>query len=214
MNATDFMGWWNWMFVAPFILGALMVALSVFGGDHHSHGGHAGHVHVGADAGMADGDADGENGMLDELLELLHLHGVPPLTILQNLLLWWGICGWTANRALGQHGAAMIAVSLPVAMVGALFLTLTTSRFLAKLAPDESSSASHSEELEGRSGEATARITETGGAAFVRDATGTLHQIAVRIGPDEEAIARGQQILVLAYDAEEGRYRVRAWHDV
>ena len=212
MNATDFMGWWNWMFVAPFILGALMVALSVFGGaGQHNH---AGQIHIGGDAGMADGDADGDDGMLDDLLELLHLHGVPPLTILQNLLLWWGICGWTANRALGQHGAVMISVSLPIAIAGALFLTLTTSRFLAKLAPDESSSAGRSEALEGRSGEAAARISETGGQAFVRDATGTLHQIAVRIGPDEEAIARGQQILVLSYDAKDGRYRVRAWHDV
>ena len=214
MNATDFVGWWNWMYVAPFILGALMVALSVFGGG--GQGGHSGHVHVGVDNGIAsgDGDMDGDDGFLGELLETLHLSGVPPLTVLQNLLLWWGICGWTANRALGQHGAVMISISLPVALAGTLFLTLTTSRFLAKLAPGESSSASRSHELEGRSGEATARISENGGEAFVRDATGTLHQIAVRIGADEEPIARGQQVLVLAYDEKDGRYRVRLWHEV
>ncbi len=216
MNAMDFIGWWNWIFVAPFILGALMVALSVFGsGGQNNHGG-SGHVHMGVDRGIAgsDGDVDGDDEFLGELLEILHLQGVPPLTILQNLLLWWGICGWTANRALGQHGAAMISISLPIACVGALFLTFTTSRFLAKLAPGESSSAARSQELEGRSGEATARITVNGGEAFVRDSSGTLHQIAVRIGPDEEPIARGRQVLVLAYDEKDGRYRVRLWHDV
>ena len=211
MNATDFMGWWNWIFVAPFLLGALMVALNVFGISGDDGEGDGGDVGVDMDG---DGDADGDDGLLSDVLETLHLHGVPPLMVLQNALLWWGICGWSANRMLGQNGAAMTVISLPVALFGGLILTATTSRFLARLAPESGSSASRADELEGRAGEATAMITATGGEAFVRDASGTLHQIAVRVGEDEEPIRRGQSILVLNYDAQKGRYRVRLWSDV
>ena len=213
MNATDFMGWWNWIFVAPFLLGALMVALSVFGISGDDGDSDGGDVGVDMD-GDGDADGDGDDGLLSDVLETLHLHGVPPLMVLQNALLWWGICGWSANRMLGQNGAAMIVISLPVALFGGLILTATTSRFLARLAPEGGSSAARANELEGRSGEATATITAKGGEAFVRDASGTLHQIAVRVGDDDEAIRRGQSILVLNYDAVGGCYRVRLWSEV
>ena len=196
MNARDFVGWWNLIFVAPFILGALMVALSVLGlgGDDE-----------GADF---DGDADSAD---DGWLEQLHLGGIPPLMLLQNFLLWFGLCGWSANRMQGASGAAIALISVPLALVCGLILTVVTARFLARFTPEKSSAAAGQRDLEGRIGEAMATISAASGRAYVRDERGTLHQIAART-QGEEVVASGHKILVVAYE-DDGRFRVKAWRD-
>lgn len=190
---ADFAGWWNWIFIVPFVLGALMVSISVLG--------------IGDD----DGDADGE-GFADDLLENLHLDGIPPLMLLQNFLLWFGLCGWIANRLLNANGPNVAAISIPVALVGGLILSIVTARFLARFTPDGATAASHRHELEGRVGEAIAPISASAGSAFVRDGHGTLHQIAAR-SEGEEIVAAGSKILVVAYEEDDQRYRVKAWRD-
>lgn len=193
MNARDFAGWWNWIFVAPFIVGALMVALSVFG--------------LADDDGDAAGDDDG---FFEDILENLHLNGVPPLMLLQNFGLWWGLCGWSVNRILGRHDAGVSLFSIPAALIGGVGLSLMSARLLSRFTPS-GATATHQNELEGQIGESAALISQTAGTAYVRDTHGTLHQIAARVGQGTDSIQSGQPILVIHYQERDQCFRVQEW---
>jgi membrane protein implicated in regulation of membrane protease activity len=186
MANADFAGWWNAVFLAPFGLGVLLVALSAFGLDD--------------DDGDGELDADESDGWL----------ALPSLMSVQSFLLWWGVLGWSANRATGNSAAALV-ISVPVALLGSVLLTIATSYALKKIGPQSGTNALGAGALEGRVGEADAAIASTCGSALVRDEHGTLHRIAARAPQDTEAIRSGEPVLVVAYDEESRAYRVARW---
>jgi membrane protein implicated in regulation of membrane protease activity len=204
--------WWNLIFLLPIALSVLLLVASAVGGLGEGHG-DASHAHgeVSHDAaGHGEGGADGDHaGFLHEALEWFGVGVVPISLLLQAFLLFFGVFGLAANRALntasgpegliwGALGLATLGGAGSAGLFGAL-----SRRFLPRDEP-----ALGNKDLVGRTGRVVFQVTQTTGTAQVRDAGGTLHQIPARVPAGHQPIEGGQEIIVASYNAEAGAFVV------
>jgi hypothetical protein len=181
------------------------------------------HVDVDADAdgeldADADADADGdgdahESGQTSAhsmALSWLGVGRVPLSLIAVVLLLTWGAAGFVANAIMRpQVDWDAARVSLPAALIFALFVTRSVVLLMGRFVPLNETYARRRAELVGHVGEALYGIDERFGLAAVRDDRGDLHQVTCRLAPGLEPIARGTRVKLVAYRANEGVFFVR-----
>lgn len=195
------------------------------GGAHHSHARmHARHqaprarhktTHAKGKASKSQGEEQAiEQAPSQGLMHMLHLDNIPSQMLLQNFLLFWGVVGWTCNRIASKSATSpekFVVTSLMAALIGGLLCTLLISATLARFTPGDDSFAITKADLEGRIGEAVSAITERSGSVYARDENGTLHNLAARVRPDGESIARGEQVVVVSYFADGDYFQVKKW---
>ena len=241
-SVADWDRWWNLIFTVPFGIGALLVSTSVWGGGKRDakRGGRANSRGANrsssgrANARTTRGNArspqgksttrrgskgkstrqQGEQPASQSIGEKLHLQNLPPVLLVQNFLLFWGVIGWTTNQVLAPHGSSPTRFVIPALLIagsGSLLFTVGTGTLLARFTPQDETFAVTKRDLEGRQGVAIANVSERMGSAHVRDANRTLHQLPVRVHPTQEAIAKGTPLLIVEYQPDEDFYWVRAW---
>jgi len=222
MTPAGLLHWWNLVFLLPIALSVLLLIASAAGGLGEG-GGHAdtdgdGHADVGHVDAAGDGHADGD-GHSDAAtgsnagsgaLHLVGVGAVPVSLLAQGFLLFFGVAGLAANLLLNTETDPerrvwiAFAVALVVGVLGAAAMGALGRRFLPKPAP-----AIANKDLVGRAGRVVFAVTGDEGTVQVRDAVGTLHQVAARLAPGDSApLASGQEILVTGYDRERGAFLV------
>jgi hypothetical protein len=147
-------------------------------------------------------------------LPVVHLGNLPPLMLLQNFLLFWGIFGWAANQYFARiqpDPGRFIILSLLTTIIGSLIVTVTFSALLSRFTPTDETYAVTRWDLVGRTGEAVSTITHRMGSVYARDESGTLHHLPVRVQSGGDSIAKGRSVLVIDYDAEGDFYWVKEW---
>ncbi len=176
--------------------------------------GHAHHAEVG-DLDVADGDGDG-HGALAALMSALHLRSVPATVVLSLIITFaWLLCV-VAMQALSRLAPALLGglTSLAVllsSLVLSLPLTSLCARPLAKVfalkqAPLKVDFIGRTCVV--RTGSVTAKFGEAtlsdGGAGLV---------LRVRV-EDGKQLSRGEQALIIDYDAERETYLVEPLRDL
>lgn len=159
-----------------------------------------------------DHGADAGHGPDFSLLSFIGIGKVPLLVVLLILFSSVGLFGWLLHgiiqTVLGTFPGLLIFLTLPVALVGGSFITSRTARFIGQLIPPLTSTASRAQTLVGTTGTVTSPyVDERYGMVHLRDRGSTL--ISVFAVTDElPPIPRGEQVLLVSYDAEAKRYRV------
>jgi len=214
--------WYNLPFSAAVGCCLLLAAIQLASGFGDNDADADADVHVGADADAdvdADVHVDGHAGHAADhsgadggLLDALGVGRVPLMIVLMALLGSLGAVGLLANSALGAAGLDPGALFLPV-LAGALLLALPLTRGasagLARLAP-RSSTAIGFEQLVGRAGVVVSpSVSPSYGRVAVRDAHGTMHTVFAVVERDEPLPERSE-VALLAYDAAQRRFVVRA----
>lgn len=218
MNLSDLLAWWNLIFLLPIALSALLLLASAVGGlgeGHgdaaHSHGDVSAHADASAPGHEAGGEAhaDTDHDLLHDALEWIGIGVVPLSLLVQAFLLFFGVFGLAANRALNtaNNPNGLVWGAFAVAMLGGLAgaggFGMLGRRFLPRDEP-----ALGNKDLVGRTGRVVFEVTQTTGMAQVRDVSGTLHQIAARVPPGHEPLESGQEILITAFDTGTGAFIV------
>ncbi len=149
---------------------------------------------------LPDVDADATGG-LDRVLGWLHLGRVPALVLLLLFLLGYALFGYAlqalalrvTGAMLSAWAAGLLAVPPALATVRAL------GRPIARLVPQDESSAVSEQSLVGRAGIVSAGIARRGLAAQarVRDALGRTHHLLVEPDRDDDVFHEGTPILVV-----------------
>jgi hypothetical protein len=228
MTGQSLLGWWNLVYIVPFLLALLYLLLYTmsgvtFGeaeadGDCASDADHdvdAGDVHVHADVGEAGHDHDSHvhhhhAPFYTAALSWLGVGKVPLSLLLMVLMLTWGAIGLLVNQLMIPHVAqeSMVAFySLPAALLISLVATRTLVRLMARYAPLNESYAQRRHALLGLTGDAVYSVDDASGVCVVRDAYGTLHQIACRVefGP---AIDKGTKVKLVGFNVEKSVFYV------
>ena len=237
MTMQWILGWWNLVFLVPFSLALLYLALYTvsgvtFGEADADAGGDAdagvdadaevdAHADAGADADgghdvhhhhPAHGTGPAKSGVgVADVLGLLGAGRVPLSLVLMILLLAWGFIGFVANQFLREavpRQWMVPLVSLPLAAVGAVAVTALTTRMLGRIMPADETYARRRDALLGEVGEAVFPIDERFGMAAVRDDRGNLFQVACRVEPGRPPIAKGAKVLLVGHDAGRNVFHV------
>lgn len=215
VNLSELLSGWNLVFsiaIVVAILLALAGAVAGFGeGDADAAGGDAADSVDAADAGDGDvdgGDGDGGDGTLTHILHSIGVGSVPMTILLQAFLLFFGIGGLAANRTLSGAGTdGRIGMALGIALFAA-FVAMAVIGALARRFMPKDEPATGNKDLIGRTGSVVYEISADGGTAQVRDASGTLHQIAARVPTGHTELQSGSSIIVVSFDSERGAFIV------
>jgi hypothetical protein len=187
----------------------------VDGGGHADLGGHldgvdGGHAD-GPDGGHADGaDGDADSGALSGILASLKLRSAPATVVLSVLVLFaWlfsvlamqGVAAWLPGG--GDLVRLLVLVGAPLA---ALPLTSLAVRPLARVFV--ANQATKSQDLVGKVATVrTGTVTERFGEALLEDGGAGL-VVRVRVDDAGAALKRGDQVVILGYDAERQEFTV------
>jgi membrane protein implicated in regulation of membrane protease activity len=170
----------------------------------------------------ADHDADAEHGDAEHgnadhgdsfsPLSFLGIGKAPLLVVLMILFASVGLVGWLLNgvsqAVLGAFPGLLVCITLPVAGLVGTLLTSRAARLIGQLMPPLTTTASRAQALVGMTGTVTSPfVDEKYGMVRLRDAGSTMITI---FATTEEAqpIPRGEQVLLVSYDATGRRYRV------
>jgi hypothetical protein len=185
----------------------------------HLGGGHADGTDFGADGGDPDlGDADdaGGHGAVAAVMSALHLRSVPATVVLSFIVTFaWLVCILSmqllTRAAPGLVGAPLSVAVLVGSGILALPLTSIAARPLAKVfAPRRAPSKS---DFIGRTCVVrTGTVSEKFGEATMHDGgAGLVLRVRVEAG---KQLKRGEQALIVDYDAERETYLVEPLRDV
>jgi membrane protein implicated in regulation of membrane protease activity len=165
------------------------------------------HAHHGAKAAHAAASGKSLGGAL---LAFLGLGKVPLSLVLMVLCFLFGFIGFFANQALADvlPGEQVALASVPMAAVGAYLLTGSFSSVMAKLLPNEETSAVRRQQLLGLYGTAVFRVDDASGMVMLRDTTGTRIQVGARTKPGAPPIDRDREVILASYDREHSFYYV------
>ena len=160
-------------------------------------------VGLGVGAVDLDADVDADGG---DLLAWLGLGRVPLLMVIVVLLALFGLIGIT----LQQAAAAMLGAPLsfwlaaPAALVAALPLTGLAARGLARIMPQDETTAVSLESLIGKRATVTIGTARTGSPARagVRDAFGQMHYVMVEPTDERLAVGEGETVLLVRREGE------------
>lgn len=217
----DLLSWWNLIFALPIALSALLLLLSAVGGLGDGDGDAEADVSPDADTADVDGSGGHTEGdteanavgdghhPLGDALRFLGVGAVPVSLLAQAFLLFFGVFGLAANQMLSVaadpdarvYGALALATLGGAAGTGAL--GALGRRFIPNDLP-----AVGNKDLIGKTGRVVFTVTTTEGTIQVRDAGGTLHQIAARIPRGENILEAGQDVFIVGYDAAQGAFLV------
>lgn len=235
MTVQWVLGWWNLIFVVPFGIAIVYLAVSVttgidLGGDadadvdadvdhdldvdhdvdaDHDVDGDADHD-VDADA---DHDADDHaRGGPHTLLGLLGFGRVPLSLLILIALFVWGISGFAATQALHRSiddGNRVAAIAIPIASVITLVLTSLIASLFARVMPKDGTPATGRRDLVGREGVAIFEIGTSFGLARVSPADGSASvQVPCRVADDQPSIPPHAAVVVLRFDRVEQLFYV------
>lgn len=205
--------WWNVVFLVPIVLAALLLLLSaVTGLGEGADGTHEMHTDAASDTSGTHGEG-GDNDSshpLGDILRSVGVGGAVPISLLlQAFLLFFGVWGLCANRVLSVATSpegrlwGALAIALVGATVAAAGLGALARRYLAADGP-----ATAGKDLIARSGRVIFTVTDEGGTIQVRDAGGTLHQVAARVTAGTEPIEAGRAVLLIGQDQQTGAFTV------
>jgi len=234
MDSTWFLGWWNLVFILPFLLALLYLFL--YSASGLTFGEADADAELDADAGVdagVDGDGGGNgHGFAghvggDALVPAAHAApdlplfmrvvgtlggGDVPLSIVGMVLFFsWGTVGFLTNQILRpvMPRPWMVGLcSLPLAAVGSVVLTRGIARAVARWLPMHQSFARRKSELVGSLGEAVFSIDRAEGTAAVRDRQGDLFQVPCRIYEDGQRIEKGKRVLLVDYNPQQDFFYV------
>jgi len=188
------------------------------GGDGHADFGDGGGDGHGGDGGDADADEGGQggHGVLAALMSALHLRSVPATVVFSLIITFsWLVSVVTmqvvTRSAPGLRGAVVSLAVLLASFVLALPLTSIAARPLAKIfAPKHAPVKS---DFIGRTCVVrTGSVTDKFGEATLHDGGAGL-VLRVRI-EDGKALGRGEQALIVDYDAERETYLVEPLREI
>jgi hypothetical protein len=231
MNAQLLLSWWNLIYVVPFGLAMVYLALYTLSGvdfgdadaDADAHLDADAHVDADADADAdADGDADADSDAHADAdaeadgeahvsahsaaMAFLGVGRVPLSVLLTVLLMTWGATGFMVNQIVGPRlgaGPRPAMLSAPVAALVSLALTRLLVRAIERWLPLNETTARRRHELLGRAGQAIFPIDRRFGLAAVRDDRGELYQVPCQLDPKlDEPIAKGAAVRLVAYSAK------------
>ncbi len=164
----------------------------------------------------AEAEADGEGevgagpGLGAALLTFLGVGRAPLGILVMSACFLFGVVGLAFDRALEAllgSGAAWVGLSAALAAVVTALGTGAVGRGLGRLVPSKETYASRKTDLLGRAGTAALPTDGTFGRARVTDAGGAVLEVRCRT-IDEEALARGEPLVVVDFDEEEDTYLV------
>jgi len=193
--------------------GLMQGAVEHLGAGHADVGGHAGAGH--GDAGDLDADGDGQ-GALAAVMSALHLRSAPATVIFSLIITFAWLISVVTMQLVTRTAPALAGSSLSLAvLVGsfalALPLTSVAARPLAKLfAPKHAPIKS---DFIGRTCTVrTGSVNSKFGEATLHDGgAGLVLRIRVE---DGKQLGRGEQALIVDYDAERETYLVEPMRDV
>ncbi|MBC8134599.1 MAG: DUF1449 family protein [Fibrella sp.] len=200
--------WWNLLFLVPIALAGLLLLMSAVTGVGD------GDVEADASSGDTEADADADHDTdhgpsLSDALRSFGVGVVPVSLLAQAFLLFFGVWGLTANRlfAVGSQPEGRVWLALLVAVGGGAVTTALFGAVMRRFFPAEEP-ATGGKDLVARSGRVVFEVTDGGGTVQVRDAGGTLHQLAARVLPGAETIPTGRMVLIVAQNKESGHFLV------
>jgi membrane protein implicated in regulation of membrane protease activity len=151
---------------------------------------------LGAGAVELDLDADAGGGAL---LDWLGIGRVPLLMLLVVFLAAFGLLGLALQQAIGPLSAWIAG---PIAAAAALPVTGIGARGLARIMPQDETTAVSLETLVGRRGTVTVGTARSGSPAQarVRDVHGQSHYVMVEPHDPGHSIAEGETVLLIRRD--------------
>jgi membrane protein implicated in regulation of membrane protease activity len=192
---------WEYFYLACFILGLVLCALSLFTGGGHIHGGHfhlGGHTHLRASHGIA------------KSVHSPASSSVSPINgfTLTAFLCWFGGIGYLLRTHSAFYALPVLLISVISGVAGATLIFW----FLASvLLPREHALTSEETEITGVVGHVTGRLLPGNTGEIVYSQLGARRSAPAR-SEDGSPIERGSEVVVLRY--ERGVAYVRAWHDM
>jgi hypothetical protein len=196
--------------------GMLEGAVDHLGGGHAEVGDIAGGDGHDLDIGDADDGADGGHGALAAIMSALHLRSVPATVVISLIVTFAWLVSVVSMQLLTRaapalHGGLLSLGVLLAAFVLALPLTSIAARPLAKVFAPKHAPAKV--DFIGRTCVVrTGSVTSKFGEATLHDGGAGL-VLRVRID-DGKQLARGEQALIVDYDAERETYLVEPMRDV
>jgi hypothetical protein len=138
---------------------------------------------------------------LERALGWLHLGRVPILVLLILFLAGFSVSGYAVQAMAGTLFGSLLPwwlASLPAALTG-MCCVRAIGGLLARLLPDNETTAVSEQSLVGRTAMVTQGIARTGMAAQtkVRDASGGLHYVLVEPDIAAETFAEGDSVLLV-----------------
>ncbi len=232
MTLEWLLGWWNLIFLIPLGLAlAYLFAYTLSGwtfGDAHVDVDAEADIDVHADidtqvdvghelehgSGHHDVDVDSDVGHSTGIMTAfvgLGVGRVPLSIVLMVLCLTYGTAGFASNQLLRNSLAESgVWLSLPIAVLLSLGLTMVVSRLVAQYMPLNETSARLRSDLVGRRGVAIFGIDKVSGMVAVTDEGGDRYQVAARIYKENNAIPAGTEVVLTRYDTAGGYFFVKA----
>ncbi len=147
--------------------------------------------------GGGDFDLDLDSGLFD----WLGVGRVPLLVLLIAFLAAFGSVGLAGQQTALQWTGALLSpwIAIPAALVVALPLTAGLSRILAKIIPQDETTAFEIDDLVGRAGTITVGRAASGSPARTRvvDPHGQAHHVLVEPNDPAESFAEGDTVLLV-----------------
>ncbi len=162
-----------------------------------------------------DGDVDHEADSPAATLSVLAFIGLGKAPLLVVLLIFFGaigILGWVLNSLIqgvfGSYPSAAFIAVIPLSVIVGGLISSRTSRFIGRALPPISTTATRAQALVGRRGTVVSPfVDEKYGLVRLRDSGGTLLNVFA-INQAGEPIKRGNEVVLVEYDAKLKRYTV------
>lgn len=165
------------------------------------------HVDHGSDHDTGAGHSEGFS-----LLAFIGVGKTPLMVVLLILFASIGLLGWLLNGTvqglIGSFPGLLVLVTLPVSIVAGTIFTSRVTRFIGQTLPPISTTASRAQAMVGSTGMVISPfVDEKYGMVHLRDQGGTLISVFA-VSEESQPIPRGEQVLLVSYDAALRRYRV------
>jgi membrane protein implicated in regulation of membrane protease activity len=208
------LAWHTLVFYIPVAFGALLALGAAFGLAGGGAGAEGPDGDVGADGdsdGAGEAGADGDAGA--DPLSLLALGKLPLALRLMLLAFSFGGVGLVLGPLIRAVAPPALggALSVAVAAIGALVISGTTARLLARRLPLFETETVRRADLVGCEGKLVLPASPAGGLAQVRDRRGNLHQVRCRLEPGAPSLPAGSAVLLVDHDQEANVFLAEAF---
>lgn len=224
---SEFGHWYYLIYLLPGGVALLLLLLSALGGGMHHHSighghsiglSHGGHGHAGAanhapahpaaapthDSAHKTQASPAADHQSQTPLSFLGIGRVPAPLVWGSAFLGWSLFGFWGTQLWQNalHGpGAFVLPALGTALAGAFVTEKVTVEAAARFLPHDETFATSAVELCGLSGTAAFPTDAQRGRVHIYDQFGTMHDMSARTAPNTPPLARGQQVLVVDYDA-------------
>jgi len=146
------------------------------------------------------------------LLAFIGVGKTPLMVVLLILFASISLLGWLLNgiaqTAIGSFPGLLILVTLPVSLAAGAVFTSRITRIIGQTLPPISTTASRAQALVGSTGTVISPyVDDKYGMVHLRDQGSTLISVFA-VTDESQPIPRGEQVLLVSYDAVQRRYRV------